>query len=224
MRTKRLNSSGMTLVELLVSMTVMVLVVTVILGFMVDSIRESAIQTKRENLLTNAHIGLDKVANDIRLSANADDHNRWLDANAPSAPTDLYSWQSDTDTLVLASSAENTTGSIIFDDPLDYITIKNNIVYYLSSHTLYRRTIAAAVSGNKAKTTCPPSSATASCPADFAVLDNVSSFSIKYLNGDDQEVAPSDARSVQISVSLLDSTFGTNITATYKTRMVFRNG
>lgn len=218
------NQSGMTLVELTVSMVISGLVVAAILGFMTSNISTSAVETARADLLSEAHVGLDRTANDIRLSTSADDNNRWQDDHAPSAPSDSFSWQSNSTTLILATSAEDTNGNILFEDALDYITVKNNIIYFVRDGVLYKRVLAAPTSGNKAKTTCPAASASASCPADTVVLQNVTSLTIKYFNGQNQQVTPTDARSIELSVSLSRNRFGKPITASYTTRMVFRNG
>lgn len=218
------SESGMTIVELTVAMVISGLVVAAVLGFMTSNISTSAVETARADLLSEAHIGLDRTANDIRLSTSADDNNRWQDNHAPGAPSDTFSWQSDSDTLILATSAEDTSGNILFEDALDYITVKNNIIYFVDDGVLYKRVLAASVTGNKAKTTCPAAAASTSCPADTVVLQNVTSFSVKYFNGQNQEVAPTDARSIELNVKLSKTRFGRPITADYTTRMVFRNG
>jgi hypothetical protein len=200
------------------------LVVAAVLGFMTSNLSTSAVETARAELLSEAHIGLDRTANDIRLSTSADDNNRWQDNNAPGAPSNTLSWQSDGDTLVLATSAEDASGNILFEDALDYITVKNNIIYFAQNGTLYKRILAAPAAGNSAKTTCPAASASSSCPADTVVLQNVTSFSVKYINGQNQQVTPTNARSIELSVTVSRTRFGRPITADYTTRMVFRNG
>lgn len=214
----------MTLVELTVAMVVSGLVVAAILGFMTSNLSTSSVETARADLLSEAHIGLDRAANDIRLSTSADDNNRWQDNNAPAAPSDTLSWQSNASTLILATSAEDKNGNIIFEDALDYITVKNNLIYFVKDGVLYRRTLAAPATDNKAVTTCPASAASSTCPADTVVLQNVTSFTVKYFNGQNQQVSPTDARSIELDVSISKTRFSRPITAEYTTRMVFRNG
>jgi Tfp pilus assembly protein PilE len=216
--------AGFTVVELAIAMVVLVVVSGAVITFSVNKTIEAARVSTRADLLTNAQIGLDRMANDIRLSSKADDANRWSDNNAPGAPSNTYSWQSNASTLILAASAQTSDGTILFDDKADYITTKNNYIYYLSGGTLYKRILAAPVSNNSAVTTCPPSLATASCPADKTVLTDVKSFSIKYYDTLNQQVDPASARSIQLSVQLSATSFGQAITTNYTTRMVFRNG
>jgi len=221
---RSLDQRGVTIVELAVALVLTTIMVGIIIGFAVDKQQQSSQQTIKNDLLTNAETGLNTVANDIRLSARADDNNRWQDANAPGAPSNQLSWQSNGNTLVLATAAQDSNHNILFDDVHDYVTTKNNYVYFVSNHTLYKRTLAASKAGNAAKTTCPASLATSTCPADKEILDNVNSFAIQYYDGDNQTVTPSNARSVQLTVQLLVHKYNQDFTTDYTTRMVFRNG
>jgi hypothetical protein len=121
-------------------------------------------------------------------------------------------------------AATDKNRNVLGEEAHDYISYKNNVIYYLSGTTLYRRVLAdTAATGNSAITTCPAAHATASCPGDGDILDNVSSFSIQYYNAQNQQVDPASARSVQLSVTLLLRKYNQNITSNYTTRMVFRN-
>jgi hypothetical protein len=214
----------MTLVEVTITLILVVAISSVVMGFSVDKIRQSTQQTIKYNLLSDAEKGLNTVTNDIRLSSRADDANRWQDNNAPLAPGDKLSWKSNASTLVLAVAAQKTGGIIIFDDVHNYVSAKNNHIYYLKDKTLYRRTLAAPVTGNTAVTTCPPASSTGSCPSDKTIMENVTSFSISYYDGANQVVTPSNARSVSLSVAMSVNRYGQDISVKYTTRMVFRNG
>jgi len=224
MKSQGNKQNGMTIVELMVALMLVVAISSVVIGFSVDKIRQSTQQTIKYNLLSDAEKGLNVVANDIRLSARADDANRWQDDNAPLAPGDKLSWKSNATTLVLATAAQKADGYIIFDDVHNYVSAKNNYIYYVKNGTLYRRILASPVAGNAAKTTCPPEKATPSCTSDKRVMSNVSSFNVSYYDGANQAVAPSSARSVSLNVTLLVNRYGQNISVNYTTRMVFRNG
>lgn len=223
-RRQRLNQGGLTIVELSIALTITAALMAIIVGFSVDKLEQSSLQSMQQDLLAGAETGLNRVTTDIRLATSADDNNRWDDPNAPGAPTNDFSWQSNGSTIVLAIAAQDSSGNIIFDDPHDYISAKNNIIYYLSGGTLWRRTLAASNAGNSAITTCPPSLATSSCPADKDILDNVSSFSVQYYDGNGQQVDPASAHSIQLSVQLKEHKYRQDVTANYTTRMVFRNG
>lgn len=224
MTRKKRNQSGMTIVELTITLILVTAISSLIIGFSVDKIRQSTQQTIKYELLSGAEKGLNIVANDIRLSARADDANRWEDDNAPLAPSNKLSWMSNSTTLVLATAAQDSDKNVIFDDTHNYVSAKNNYIYFLKDGTLYRRLLAAPVTGNAAVTTCPPEASTSSCPSDKTILNNVTSFSITYYDGSNQAVTPSSARSISLAVTLSVTRYGQDISATYTTRMVFRNG
>jgi hypothetical protein len=190
---------------------------------MLGGIQQTATTSNRDTLIKETEQSLDLAANDVRLSANADSNNRWPDPNSPGGSGNPYGWQSNGSTLILAEAASNSSGNIIFSDPANYITEKNNIVYFVNNGTLYKRIIASPVSANSAVTTCPAASASSSCPADKELLHNVTNFSITYLNGQSQSVAPADARAIEMHVTVSKNVFGQPVSADYTTRMVFRN-
>lgn len=217
------NQSGISLAELLIAISIISILSFILMNFMVNWIEQHSITQSRAALLTDAQDTLDFVSDTIRLSSAADQNNRWQDPNSPGAPANQFSWQSNANTLVLASAVEDTNGNIIFSDPSNYTSQKNNQIFFVSGGVLYRRTLAASVANNKSKTTCPAASASSTCPADRKLAGNVTSFSVRYLNAENQEVQPTNARSVELSLTLQKSLFGQMIESSDKTRMVFRN-
>src|SRR5690606_28274830 len=149
--------------------------------------------------------------------------NRVEDTNSPGGPGELFGWQSDSDTLVLATAAEDSNGNILFQDEAQYISYKNNIIYYVEDNSLKRRVLAADIPGNKAATTCPESEASSSCPKDAVIMESVENFEVLYFNRQNQQVEPESDRSVELEVKLSKTVQGREITADYTTRTVFRN-
>lgn len=219
---RRLNSRGVSLVELLLTITVVSIMAIVIMNFMVNWLQQYAITETRSALLTDAQTAVDQMVDAIRLSSSADDNNRWPDTHAPIAANN-FSWASTSSSLVLASVVENTSNQIVFSDPANYTSQKNNLIYFVSNNALYRRSLAAPVQNNKLKTSCPASSSSSSCPADLRLAQNVSNFTIKYYDGSNIEVSPTDARSIELSLTLQKRRFSQLIQSVYKTRMVYRN-
>jgi type II secretory pathway component PulJ len=217
---KRLDSGGYTLIEVTIALVVTGVLIFSILNFTTNTLVQFSESEARSNFLSGAQTALDIANNDIRLSASADENNRWEDSNAPGG---VYGWQSDSDTLVLATAVEDNNGDIIFADPSEYISEKNNVVYFISNGALYKRVIAAPIANNSAITTCPAAEATSSCPADKKLLEDVSNFSVKYIDGVGDEVAPTSARSVELTVDLYTEEFSRPISVNYTTGMVFRN-
>lgn len=215
------RQSGFTLVEMLITMIVIGILSLAIASFIADWLQTASLAQARTSLLSNAQSALDSITDDIRLSGSADQNNRWADNNGPSG--NPYGWQSDSDTLVLARIAVTDQHDVIFSDPSKYITEKDNVIYFVSGKALYRRIIASDSPTTAAVTTCPASDATPSCPVDKMVARDVTAFSATYYDADENIVTPTNARSVQLSITLSYTQGGKTVTATYNTRMVFRN-
>ncbi len=214
MKFTRASSAGYTTVELAIAISVVSILSVILFVFFANNMTQYAIANARADLQNEAQITLDSINEDIRLSANADENNRWPDEHAPSA-TNMFSWQSDSDTLILATAAEDRQSNILFSDPSEYISWKNNNIYYMSGNVLYRRTLAAPVENNKSRSTCP---------ADKVLLNSkVDKFIIRYIDGSGQQVAPADARSIELEIGLSRNVYRQTISSEYITRMVFRN-
>lgn len=222
-RNRPVMAGGFTLIELIITMLLIGILFITLPNFIANWLEASSIGQARNDLLSNAETALDTINTDIRLSGAADDTNRWGDSNAPGAPSNPYSWQSNGSTLVLARAAVDTSNNVIFSDPENYISQKDNEVYFLSGTTLYRRTIASDSSTDAAHTTCPLAVATTSCPADTVVATHVTSFSVQYYDANENQVTPSSARSIQLSITMKKVQNNHALTASYDTRMVFRN-
>jgi len=218
-----LRKAGFTLVELMVVMVVTTVMIVVIMAFFLNNLARSSQESTKAQILSEVQSTLDAVSTDIRLSSNADATNRNPDANSPSGGPTGYGWQSNASTLVLVTAAKTANHQMIFSDAANYITAKNNIVYFVSDGTLYKRIIADTVSGNAAVTTCPASKVTGSCPADKVMLHNVSNFSVSYVDASNNTVTPANARAVQISLAASKTSYRETVSASYTTRMVFRN-
>lgn len=224
MRRLKLNQQGVTLVELLISCLVITVISLLMMNFMANWLQQNAQTQGRATLLSNAQNALDQIGNDIRLSAAADQNNRWQDANAPSAPSNLFSWQSSASTLILASAVIDKSGNVVFSDPANYTSQKNNLIYFVKNNILYRRTLAASVANNSVSTTCPMAKVTSTCPADLVLATNITNFTVKYYDATNTQVTPTNARSIELSAVTLQKTiYNKPVSISYTTRMVFRN-
>lgn len=214
---------GYSLVEVLVTTVVIAILITIIAGFSVNSFFNYSINAARANLLADTNLAIDIINSDVRLSANVDLNNRWEDANAPGAPDNELSWESTEDVLVLATAASDSDGDLLFVDASNYITEKNNHIYYVQDGQLLRRIITSSSPENGASTTCPPSVADATCPADSVFAENVQNFTVSYIDRAGNVTTPDEARAVEVSLELAAERFGRTISVSQDTRMVFRN-
>lgn len=218
------NSKGFTIVELLVSIVLASFALIGISTFVTNTLVNNAVATARSDTLREVQLALDIIARDMRLSANVDVINRWEDPNSPDAvATNNYGWSSGAGTLILAKAALDQDGDVLFQDATNYLTYKDNNVYFVENGTLYRRVLAATVANNRATTTCPLAAVSVSCPADSKLIDGVTGFNLTYLDNQDAEVAAGQARSVEVSLSVSKQAFGRTILTNYSTRTVFRN-
>lgn len=221
---KKLGAHGYTLFELLVATAISGLILVGVMTFLISSLVNNSVNTARADLLREAQLALDVMVKDIRLSASAEQVNRWADDHSPNADTtNGFGWSSDANTLVLATAATRTDNSVIFSDVTHYITEKDNIIYYVADDTLYRRTLAADLPDNAATSSCPPQLASSSCPADRLSVKNVTGLTFRYFDASNNEVEPEFARSVEANLNLHAVKFGRDIDVNYTTRTVFRN-
>ena len=216
---KRLSSeSGFTLIELLIVMLVMGILSVTLANFIFGWFATAGLEQTKANLTYDAQYAVDDINTDITLSGGVDQTNVYSDPNAPSG-----GWTSGSQTLILSKVATDSSGNVIYRDATDYVTLKDEEIYYLSGTTLYRRTLSSGVSGDTAVTTCPPASATASCPADTTIATGVSGLTFTYYDANNNSVTPNQARSVQVALTL-STPYGTEpVNVSYTTRMVFRN-
>lgn len=221
---QHLSQRGFTLIELLVAVAITGLLISIIMTYMVNAFATNTIDTERENLLQQAQTALDTANNDILLSASAASANAWPDPNGPGGSANQYSWVSDSDTLVLNTAVQDSSGKIIFADPLHYVSAKNNRIYFVQNDTLYRRTLANPVSGNTLTTSCPAAVASSTCPADSVLTSGVSSFKVSYYDDNgDVTSDPTAARGIGLELKLHEYKYNHNIDVDYTTRTVFRN-
>lgn len=221
MKTAPSKQQGFTLIEVMVAITIAGIIIVGMMTFMANSLANNARSNVRADMLREVQLTLDTIGREIRHSANTDENNRWEDDNAPNS-SDPYSWESDNDTLILATAALDTNKNILFSDPLHYITSKNNIIYFVSDNTLFRRVLADPIAGNAAATSCPVN-ADDSCPDDRELVHDVSNFSVRYFDNQNNEVAPSLAQSVELTLETEKVKYNQTISSSYTTRTVFRN-
>jgi len=215
------RQDGFTLIELLIVMLVMGVLSLTLANFIFDWMNSAGLDQMKANLQYSAESALNTINNDIMLSGNVDQTNRWPDPNGPGG--NPYGWASGSQTLILAKVATDSSGNAIYTDTSDYITLKDDEVYFLSGTTLYRRTLASNEDGDTAVTTCPASDATASCPPDRVIATGVTSWNVSYYDANNEVVSPDNARAVQLSITI-STPYGTEpVSASYTTRMVFRN-
>ncbi len=215
------RQDGFTLLELLVVMLVVGILSLTLANFIFDWMNSAGLDQTKANLQYSAESALDTINNDIMLSGDSDSTNRWPDPNGPNG--NQFGWTSGQQVLILAKVATDSSGNVIYQDSSNYITLKDNEIYFLSGTTLYRRTLSSGIDGDAAVTTCPASDATSSCPPDKVIATGVTYWNVTYYNANNQVSSPGQARAIQLSITI-STPYGTEpVSASYTTRMVFRN-
>lgn len=215
------DTRGMTIVELLVAITLLAILVVpitmVMTGFYGDTIKnsiQSRLAVESQNILRS-------IVEELRVSSGVRDNNTVADPNAPSG-----GWTTSNASLVLIIStpAMNTAGDFIVDVSTGE-PYQNEIVYFASEGKLYKRLLAnAAASGNRFKTTCPNSLATATCPPDVQLSDHFKDMTFEFYDQDDAITTTLiNARSIKMTIQLQRQSFGRLVEFTNNIRITMRN-
>lgn len=224
------REDGFTLFELLLAISIASVLIMAVSSFSTNSIVGSNQDYNKTLVLTNAKEAVGIVARQIKSAKSVQATNSLPDPNAPGAPGNLYSWSGAAGNganLILAVPSRDASGNLIYIDGLHTSLYTDDVIFYLdpTSHKLYRRKIANTLApGNAAVTTCPPSSATPSCPADADVIDDVANLETTYLDSNNASVSvPSGTEAVKYTVTERRTINGRTFTGTYSTVATMRN-
>lgn len=218
---KQSRSSGVTLVELVVVITVgailIVPTVTVMFGFYSNTIKnnlQARLAVESQNILRS-------VVEELRVSSGVRAINTIVDSNAPGG-----SWTTSNANLVLIISTPvlDSSNDFVIDPSTGY-PYQNELVYFAENGKLYKRYLAnSAATGNRYKTSCPAALATATCPADVKLSDNFKTMSFLFYDQDNNATTTlADARSINLTIQMERKTFGQTIEFANNIRITLRN-
>ncbi len=215
------NQSGYTLVELNVSIVVLGIIMVSILAIFTNYF---AIITRNSNMLqmsVDSQALLRVMTEELRYGAGVRQTNTITDPNGPSG-----GWNTSNATFVIITAvpAVDSADQYIInpDTGTPYL---NELVYYKLDSIMYKRSLAHPNAvGNKMLTSCPSNIATASCPADIKLIDDVADMNFVLYDQDDViTTVPIEARSVIINIAMSKDTFGSPITHNNSIRTTLRN-
>ena len=193
------DSSGFTLVELVVVMAITVMLSGLVLSFFLDLWASTAtLQNDSETF-----VGRENAGDALRESFNAsvglinqngipDSHtnnpdpanatnNYWVPLHAIPGTTAMPNTGT-TPVLYFEAPSIDSSKNFIMNGSLSY---KDDFVLYLDASTkdLMMRSLAnPSATGDHVKTSCPPAQASVGCPADKVIVSDVSSISKRYFS------------------------------------------
>lgn len=224
------QEAGFTLLELLIAIVLSTIIVLVVTDFMSTNLININTDFTKTEIQNNTKLAVDTVARTIRQARSVEANNLLPDQNSPGAPGNPYSWTGvagSNATLILALPSKDASGNLIYVDGLHTQLYTDDIVYYLdpSSHRLYRRVIAnQSAPANAAVTTCPPSKATAQCPSDADVVDDVANLTTGYLDANNNPVSsPSGTEAVLFTLTETKTVNKRTLQSSYTTVTAMRN-
>lgn len=215
------NQAGFTVVELatttaIASMLILTFV-TVSLYMYGDTIRAtlySQLATESQNILRS-------VVEELRQSSSIRSSNANPDPNAPGG-----GWSTSNSNLILIIStpALDSSNNFIMNSDTGY-PYQNEIVYFVSGNTLYKRTLVDTnATGNAEQRSCPITLQSATCPADIVMSQNFNTLNFVFYDQNDAVTTTiANARSIKLILQMQKQSFGKTLHFDNTIRITIRN-
>jgi prepilin-type N-terminal cleavage/methylation domain-containing protein len=215
------NQTGFTVPELVVALSIFAILsvglLNIMTSFFFTIIRNSVLT----DMTVTSQNFLRTTEENIRYGAGVRQINTITDANAPPG-----GWNTSNSIFVIIISvpAVDSARNYIIDSTTG-APYMNELVYYRQDNLLLQRTLAhPGATGNSLLTSCPESLASASCPADKELLENLGTISFVFYDQDNFTTSdPLLARSVEINLVTSKDSFGEPLTLDNKVRVTLRN-
>lgn len=213
------NQSGFTITELLVSVAISSVMAFSILYltvyFMGDLYRARA----SAELAIESQTLLRTIVEDVRLA----DSLKSTNANADPQAT-VWATNDPSNVMIIALPALDSSRDIIYDSTttLPYV---NEVVYHTNGSSMYRRVlIDPSATGNISVTQCPEAIVTSTCPPEKLFTENLDDLTFTFYDSTDTTTSDAtQARSVQITVSLSKKIYGKEVAFSNTIRTTLRN-
>lgn len=256
-RKLRDKQPGFTLVEMLVVAPLVLIVIAGLVSAMVAMIGDSLIANSRVNTAFGLQDTLNQIEQDTRVTTNFMGVFSYL--NSPQGRNGLagaFNYDSNEDLILTqqatTTSPYNTTRDLVYyaDQPAacgsgdmsGNRSLADRVIYFLSSGTLWRRTIVnpwnlnSTHDGNTVcgtpwqRDSCPQGSTISNTPSsncqsvDQKMLDNVTDFTPTFYDSSNNVVTdPTQAVNVKVSITVQQGVSGSTLTQTSVMRATRRN-
>lgn len=217
----KLDERGVTLVELMIVISIASIVLVAVTSISIYIYGDTLRGSIRARLGGESQTILRSVTEELRQSSAIRTTNANPDANAPGG-----NWTTSNSNLILIIStpALDENNEFIMNDQTGY-PYQNEIVYFVSGGVLYKRYIAnGGAIGNKIRTSCPASSASATCSPDVELTKHFKDMSFVFYdqNNDETNDIPA-ARSILLNIDLERAVYGQPVTFNNSIRITIRN-
>jgi prepilin-type N-terminal cleavage/methylation domain-containing protein len=212
---------GFTITELVVSVTIAGILATILFTATFYYYVNADQSETTTNMALESQTILTQLTEDIRLADSIASTNSISDPNGPGGG---WTTSDPSNVLIIESPAVTSSRDIVYDTNTGY-PYRNEYIYFMGGTNMYKRVLANTnASGNTAKTTCPTSSVSPTCPADRIFSTNVSNLTFTFYDSSDTTTAnAATARSVVLTVNMARKSYGKNITLSNSTRVTLRN-
>jgi len=215
------SQAGFTLVELMISVTVMAIIGVVFLGLTANYFVVITRNNELSEMTVNSQNLLRTTVENIRFGDGVRQTNQISDPHAPAG-----GWNTSNSLFVIVIAVPAvTSGHQYIIDPNTGSPYMNELVYYKSGTNLMERKLAnSSAAGNTVITSCPASLASQSCPADTQLATYVSSMTFTMYDQDAVQTSdPTVARSIQINLTMQRNAPGQPLNLDTSTRVTLRN-
>lgn len=213
------NQYGFTITELLIAISIASIASVLILYAFVYMYGGLVREQTRAQMVLESQLFLKRMVEDSRVANQILSTNSLADSYEPGGG---WVTSDPANIMVITQPVTDSSNEFIYDNSTGY-PFQNEIVYFSSGDTMYRRTLAnSSAIGNKNVTTCP--SGTVACSPDIKLTERLQNMLFVFYDIDDVVTTiPEEARSVAITVNLTQRIYGQDINVSNTTRVTLRN-